>query len=142
MFLAVTTCEPCSERHKQTKAIKWCSDCEESLCKECAECHLSMKATKYHHVVDLKVAHSFPSASDCNLPSRTSKCCTILALNLAIESLTNSCELIWAKFSRLYLTLYHLGQCLYKRLRAPKNSNYILMTINYTRVLNCARKLT
>jgi hypothetical protein len=23
-----------------------------------------MKATKYHHVVDLKVAHSFPSASD------------------------------------------------------------------------------
>lgn len=62
--IALTTCEPCSERHKQTKAIKWCSDCEESLCKECTECHLSMKATKYHHVVDLKVAHSFPSASD------------------------------------------------------------------------------
>lgn len=72
MSIAVTTCEPCSERHKQTKAIKWCSDCDESLCRECTECHLSMKATKYHHVVDLNVAHSFPSASDWEY-----KCCKI-----------------------------------------------------------------
>lgn len=54
-------CEPCSERKKQIEAIKWCSDCEESLCKECTDCHTSMKATRNHHVVDLHVAHSFPT---------------------------------------------------------------------------------
>ncbi|CAC5366113.1 unnamed protein product [Mytilus coruscus] len=55
---ASSSCEPCSQRNKITKALKWCSDCEESMCQTCTDCHLSMKATKRHHIIDLQVAHS------------------------------------------------------------------------------------
>jgi hypothetical protein len=30
-------CDPCSEKNKRLVAEKYCSDCEEKLCTECAE---------------------------------------------------------------------------------------------------------
>ncbi|CAG2216602.1 unnamed protein product [Mytilus edulis] len=46
-------CESCSDEGISTVAIRFCSDCEESLCKECVEYHKKCKATKSHHLIDL-----------------------------------------------------------------------------------------
>ncbi|XP_063448461.1 E3 ubiquitin-protein ligase TRIM45-like [Mytilus trossulus] len=46
-------CDPCSEADKSLTATRYCSDCEERLCTECAESHCRFKAFKSHHVIDL-----------------------------------------------------------------------------------------
>ncbi|CAG2218273.1 KRAB [Mytilus edulis] len=46
-------CDPCSEADKSLTATKYCSDCEERLCTDCAESHCRFKAFKSHHVIDL-----------------------------------------------------------------------------------------
>ncbi|XP_063419194.1 uncharacterized protein LOC134702015 [Mytilus trossulus] len=46
-------CDPCSEANKSLTATKYCSDCEERLCTDCAESHCRFKAFKSHHVIDL-----------------------------------------------------------------------------------------
>ncbi|VDI33876.1 Hypothetical predicted protein [Mytilus galloprovincialis] len=46
-------CDPCSEEGTSKAAIKFCSNCEESLCKDCVEYHKKFKATKSHHLIDL-----------------------------------------------------------------------------------------
>ena len=46
-------CDPCLENRKTTHAEKYCSECEEKLCQECAEWHVRCKAFKSHHVIDL-----------------------------------------------------------------------------------------
>jgi hypothetical protein len=48
-----TICDPCSEKNKRLVAEKYCSDCEEELCTECAEWHLRCKVFRSHHVIDL-----------------------------------------------------------------------------------------
>ena len=48
-----TICDPCSEKNKRFVAEKYCSDCEEKLCTECAEWHLRCKEFRSHHVIDL-----------------------------------------------------------------------------------------
>jgi alpha-D-ribose 1-methylphosphonate 5-triphosphate diphosphatase PhnM len=40
-----TICDPCSEKNKRLVAEKYCSDCEEKLCTECAEWHLRCKVS-------------------------------------------------------------------------------------------------
>lgn len=44
-------CDPCEGTSKV--AIKFCSNCEESLCKDCVEYHKKFKATKSHHLMNL-----------------------------------------------------------------------------------------
>jgi predicted amidophosphoribosyltransferase len=39
-----TICGPCSKKPKRLAAEKYCWDCEEKLCTECAEWHLRWKA--------------------------------------------------------------------------------------------------
>ncbi|CAC5423538.1 unnamed protein product [Mytilus coruscus] len=46
-------CESCSGEGKSKAAIRFCSDFEEALCKECVEYHQNCKATKSHHLMDL-----------------------------------------------------------------------------------------
>ena len=46
-------CDPCLESSKTAHAEKYCSECEEKLCRECGEWHVRCKAFKSHHVIDL-----------------------------------------------------------------------------------------
>jgi hypothetical protein len=45
-----TICDPCSEKNKRLVAEKYCSDCEEKLCTECAEWH--MRCMEYRSVIN------------------------------------------------------------------------------------------
>lgn len=51
-------CEPCFQRKLEVTSTKWCSDCEESLCQTCTDCHVAMKATKHHHLLDFSLVES------------------------------------------------------------------------------------
>ena len=46
-------CDPCTEEGKNSKAIKYCTDCEGKVCGECSVSHPRFKKTKSHHVIDL-----------------------------------------------------------------------------------------
>ena len=60
-------CEPCYRTSKYTFAVKYCSDCEEFLCSECAVYHSKFKAFLSHHVVDVNVTsdQSFVGSNEC-----------------------------------------------------------------------------
>ena len=46
-------CDPCSEKNKRLVAEKYCLDCEEKLCTECAEWHMRCMEYRSHLVIDL-----------------------------------------------------------------------------------------
>ena len=48
-----TICDPCSEKNKRLVAEKYCSDCEEKLCTECAEWHMRCMEYRSHLVIEL-----------------------------------------------------------------------------------------
>ena len=54
-------CEPCQTRKLTKTSVSWCMECEEELCPECTEHHTALKATRNHHVVDLKLKTSYAS---------------------------------------------------------------------------------
>ncbi|XP_063448473.1 uncharacterized protein LOC134728003 [Mytilus trossulus] len=65
-------CDPCSEADKSLTATRYCSDCEERLCTECAESHCRFKAFKSHHVIDLSSIGSntlISAMKNCNVHS-------------------------------------------------------------------------
>ena len=67
-----TICGPCSKKPKRLAAEKYCWDCEEKLCTECAEGHLRWKAFESHHVIDLSsVGLRIPSSSKINCEIHT-----------------------------------------------------------------------
>ena len=49
-------CERCSRATKYTVAVKYCSDCEESLCPDCFSVHGTFKGFMSHHVIDAQVS--------------------------------------------------------------------------------------
>ena len=49
-------CEPCSRATKCSMAVKYCSDCDESLCSDCFSVHGTFKAFISHHVIDAQVS--------------------------------------------------------------------------------------
>ena len=57
-------CDTCLEDSKTVQAEKYCSDCDEKLCGECAKWHMRFKAFKTHHVIDLALigARVLPSS--------------------------------------------------------------------------------
>ncbi|XP_071179137.1 E3 ubiquitin-protein ligase TRIM71-like [Mytilus edulis] len=61
-------CDPCSGEGKSLIAIRFCSDCEERLCKDCVEYHKKFKATKSHHLMDLT------SIGQLNIPKTKNFC--------------------------------------------------------------------
>jgi len=62
-----TLCDPCDRTSKSSFAVKYCSDCEEFLCSECAVDHSKLKAFVSHHVVDVNVTddQSFVDSKEC-----------------------------------------------------------------------------
>jgi hypothetical protein len=54
-------CDPCQTRNITKTSLSWCMECEEELCPECTEHHTALKATRNHHVVDLKLKTSYAS---------------------------------------------------------------------------------
>ena len=67
-----TICDPCSEKSKRFVAEKYCSDCEEKLCTECAEWHLRCKVFRSHHLIDLSsVGSRIPLSSKINCEIHT-----------------------------------------------------------------------
>jgi hypothetical protein len=54
-------CDHCQIRDKITTSVNWCMECEEELCSECTEFHTALKATRNHHVVDLKLKTLYSS---------------------------------------------------------------------------------
>ncbi|CAC5361825.1 unnamed protein product [Mytilus coruscus] len=46
-------CGTCDRRSRSTKAIKYCTDCEDGFCSECLDFHGSMKVSTSHHVIDI-----------------------------------------------------------------------------------------
>jgi hypothetical protein len=110
-----TMCDPCSEKTKPLIAEKYCSDCEEKLCTECAEWHLRCKAFKSHHVIDLSlIGPRIPPTSKINceihpdvpidyfcsqhdvvccracIPDNHSSCKTVIPLDFASADVKNS----------------------------------------------------
>jgi hypothetical protein len=66
-------CDPCTEKNKRFVAEKYCSDCEEKLCTECAEWHLRCKVFRSHHVIDLpSVGSRIPPSSKISMTSSVS----------------------------------------------------------------------
>ena len=57
-------CDTCLEDSKTVQAEKYCSECEEKLCGECAKWHMRCKAFKSHYVIDLALigARILPSS--------------------------------------------------------------------------------
>ena len=49
-------CEPCFRTTKSSVAVKYCSDCDESLCPDCFSVHGTFKAFLSHHVIDAQVS--------------------------------------------------------------------------------------
>ena len=47
------SCGPCSRMNKSSTAIKYCSDCDDQLCNDCATAHKAIKITTAHHVTDI-----------------------------------------------------------------------------------------
>ncbi|CAG2206100.1 unnamed protein product [Mytilus edulis] len=45
-------CGPCTRMDKSASAVKFCSDCEDSLCADCVKNHKAIKATAFHHLID------------------------------------------------------------------------------------------
>jgi hypothetical protein len=67
-----TICDPCSDKNKRLVAEKYCSDCEEKLCTECAEWHLRWKEYRSHHLIDLSsVGSRIPPSSKINCEIHT-----------------------------------------------------------------------
>ena len=60
-------CDPCIKEGNNSTAVKYCSDCEDKLCGDCAGSHLRFKAFKSHHVIDLSCMGSrMPTSSKIN----------------------------------------------------------------------------
>ena len=49
-------CERCFRATKSSVAVKYCSDCDESLCPDCFSVHGTFKAFMSHHVIDGQVS--------------------------------------------------------------------------------------
>ena len=49
-------CERCSRATKSSVAVKYCSDCDESLCPDCFSLHGTFKGFMSHHVIDAQVS--------------------------------------------------------------------------------------
>jgi hypothetical protein len=60
-------CDPCMDDGKNSTAVKYCSDCEDKLCGDCAGSHLQFKAFKSHNVIDLSsIGSRIPTSSKIN----------------------------------------------------------------------------
>ena len=65
-------CDPCIEEGNNATAVKYCTNCEEKLCGDCAGSHLRFKAFKSHHVIYLSsIGSRIPTSSKINCEIHT-----------------------------------------------------------------------
>ncbi|XP_052106137.1 E3 ubiquitin-protein ligase TRIM71-like [Mytilus californianus] len=55
MASTILMCDPCSRHNKSSNGIKYCTDCEDSLCTECTSMHCAVQRISLHHLVDVSV---------------------------------------------------------------------------------------
>ncbi|CAC5363588.1 unnamed protein product [Mytilus coruscus] len=48
-------CQPCAEQKKKIMATAWCTECQVGLCSNCHKHHDSLKLTRYHHVISMRL---------------------------------------------------------------------------------------
>ncbi|VDI51471.1 Hypothetical predicted protein, partial [Mytilus galloprovincialis] len=62
-------CGICSRRSRSTKAVKYCTDCEDGLCTECLDFHGHIKSFDTHHIIDIDVVEgkSFVVSKSCKV---------------------------------------------------------------------------
>ncbi|CAG2247775.1 unnamed protein product [Mytilus edulis] len=61
MTTNTTVCSVCYRRHLNTLSTNWCVECEEALCSDCKEHHISSKATRIHKIIQISEYKSLPS---------------------------------------------------------------------------------
>ncbi|CAC5411466.1 unnamed protein product [Mytilus coruscus] len=68
MASKMVMCNPCSRLNKSSEGIKYCTDCEDSLCTDCTALHSAVKILASHHLVDVSVTNgnTFNIKKDCN----------------------------------------------------------------------------
>ncbi|VDI08855.1 Hypothetical predicted protein [Mytilus galloprovincialis] len=61
-------CDPCSRLNKSSEGLKYCTDCEDTLCTDCAALHSAVKLLASHHLVDVSVTtgNEFHIKRDCS----------------------------------------------------------------------------
>ncbi|CAC5383666.1 unnamed protein product [Mytilus coruscus] len=67
---SANVCDPCATANRSLVGTKYCSECKERLCTDCAEAHTMFKAFKYHHVTDL-------FSADSNIPISDTESCHV-----------------------------------------------------------------
>ncbi|XP_063427113.1 uncharacterized protein LOC134710656 [Mytilus trossulus] len=63
MASTIVMCDPCSRHNKSSNGIKYCTDCEDTLCTECTSMHCVFQHISSHHLVD---ASAFRIKKNCN----------------------------------------------------------------------------
>ena len=65
--MANNPCEPCNKRGNRKTSVRWCVNCEESVCTDCTETHQAMKISRSHHLIDIsnKPTETKMSAQSC-----------------------------------------------------------------------------
>lgn len=60
--------DPCTKLSKLSEAIKYCTDCEDSLCTECTPLHSVVKVHSSYHLVDVSVTswNTFNISKNCD----------------------------------------------------------------------------
>ncbi|XP_071162551.1 uncharacterized protein [Mytilus edulis] len=67
MASKMVMCDPCSRLNKSSEGLKYCTDCEDTLCTDCAALHSAVKLLASHHLVDVSVTtgNTFNIKKDC-----------------------------------------------------------------------------
>ncbi|VDI55879.1 Hypothetical predicted protein [Mytilus galloprovincialis] len=130
-------CESCSEDGKSKVALRFCSDCDERLCRECVEYHKKCKATKSHNLIDLAsmlrstipnvntlcefhedvyldfycMQHDTVCCRKC-IPSSHQSCKDVLLLEVASEhiKISSAFDDTFREWQNIHKTLEHLRQ--------------------------------
>ena len=65
--MASNPCEPCNKRGNLKTSVRWCVNCEESLCTDCTGTHQAMKISLGHRLIDIseKQTETKMSAQSC-----------------------------------------------------------------------------
>ena len=65
-----TRCDPCSRSDENSPVTKWCVDCEDALCINCAKAHKGNKLCMSHHIIDIEAISTLHD----EVPTTQEKC--------------------------------------------------------------------
>ena len=51
--MASIPCEPCTTRGNRNTSVRWCVNCEESLCMDCTYNHQAIKISRSHQLINI-----------------------------------------------------------------------------------------